>query len=136
MSYAPQLAMPTSYGSNNHGHFQPYTGLQAMTATPQSHDLTAQGYNVPAFSSNAFTPMTPQQPRMAAGPSQQRPISRCPAMRAQQQMSPISPPPMNTMGSPTSQYFCPGMMGPSSFEAVQINYQYNAYYHFAGGMMP
>jgi len=134
---------------HNHNAFpiqpsQPYsmTPMSQMPAPLPSHDLTSQGYNLPTFSQNPYLPpmVLPSQQRSVPGPSQ-RPMSRCPAMQAQAQrmssMSPTSPPPQfaSTTGPmPVNPYVCPGMMMPGM--DVQVNYNLQYSYHFAGPSVP
>lgn len=103
-----------------------------MTPTAQSHDLTAPGYNVPTFAPNPFlaAPMPMPQQQHIPMP-QQRPISRCPALQAQQ-MAAVGAP--HGMSLPTP-HFCPGM-APTAFEVQFNHFQYHAYYHFSGPPVP
>lgn len=125
--------------------------MSTMTnAVPQSHDLTAPGFNAPPFAPNPFLPsmaMTPQHRIGENMPPQQRAMTRCPALQQRNRM-PSSPPaplqgPFNGMAGmmmPSGMgmtQVCPAMgingMVSSGID-VQVNHftQWSAHYHFAG----
>jgi hypothetical protein len=131
MSSQHQPPMPTQFGP-----YLPYNvqhqAMPTMTPSTRSHDLTAAGYNAPTFAPNPFLPPMPipQQQHMPA--SQQRPITRCPALQAQRATSATHP---HGLNMPANPHFCPAM-APTSFEMQVNHFQYHAYYSFSGPSVP
>jgi hypothetical protein len=124
--------MQSQYGSYLPYYAQPQM-MAPMAPSAQSHDLTAPGYNVPAFSPNPFLPPMAMSPQQHMPMPQQRPITRCPAMQAQR-MSSAAPP--HGLNMPSPHFNCPGM-ATSTYEVQMNHFQYHqTYYHFSGPPVP
>ena len=146
MPYQSPYSMPPQ--------MQPVMSSMSSTYPSQSHDLTAQGFNVQPFTPNPFLPpmsMTTSPPpnmrpnamrQMTIG--QQPSMTRCPAMQAQRNRMPSSPPgPMQgafaamnmpAVPVPSGSHFCPGMV-PATFELNVNHFHYSANYNFGPGGM-